>query len=85
MVVNELKGCFVKLVKNEFMDCLTKLLGKLMLGKNEELVRNELMGSTEKGRSERRIAAPWCGSRVAGWRVAAGKTTVLMDVITSLA
>ena len=38
------------------------------------------MGSTEKGRSERRITAPWCGSRVAGWMVAAGKTAVLMDV-----
>ena len=43
------------------------------------------MGSTEKGRSERRITAPWCGSRVAGWRVAAEKKAVLMDVITLLA
>ena len=43
------------------------------------------MGSTENGRSERRITAPWCGSRVAGWRVVAGKTAVLMGVITLLA
>ena len=43
------------------------------------------MCSTEKGRSERRITAPWCGSRVASWTVAFGKTTLLMDVITLLA
>ena len=59
-------------------------LSRKIVGKNdaekieEELVRNELMGSTEKGRFERRITAPWCGSRAAGWRVAAGKTTVLI-------
>ena len=82
----ELKGCLVKLVKDELMDCLTKFFGKADAGKIEEdLVMNELMGSTEKGRSFRRITAPWCGSRVAGWRVAAGKTTVMMDVLTSLA
>ena len=47
------------------------------------------MGSSEKGRSDRRITIPWCGSRVAGRRVtaaaAAGKTTILLDVTTSLA
>ena len=43
------------------------------------------MGCTEKGRFESRIRAPWSGSRVAGWRVAAGKTTVLMGVISLLA
>ena len=63
-----------------------KIVWKIGAGKiEEELVRNELMGSTEKGKSESRIAAPWCGSRVAGWRVAAGKTAVQMDVITLLA
>ena len=51
----------------------------------EELERNELMGSTEKGMPERRITAPWCGSRVAGWRVAVGKTTVSLADIASLA
>ena len=61
LVLNELKGCFVK------------------------LVRNELMGSTETGRFESRITAPWYGSRVAGWRVAAGKTTVLISVFSLLA
>ena len=61
LVVNELKGCLEKLVKNELMDCLTKLLGEMMWRKIEvELVRNELMGSAEKGRFESRIAAPWC-------------------------
>ena len=50
-----------------------KNVGKIDAGKEEEMVRNEQMGSTEKRRSERRITAPWCGSRVAGWRVAAGK------------
>ena len=33
LVVNELKGCFVILVKNELMDCRPKLLGKVMMGK----------------------------------------------------
>ena len=51
----------------------------------EELARNELMVLLRKGRFGRRITAPWCGSRVAGWRVAAGKTAVLMGVITLLA
>ena len=35
--------------------------------------------------SERRITAPWCGSRVAAWRVAVGKTIVPLADITSLA
>ena len=48
-------------------------------------MRNDLMGSTEKGRFESRITAPWCGSRVAGWRVAAGKATVLIGVFSLLA
>ena len=65
---------------------LHKIVWKSDPGKiEEELVRNQLMGSAEKGRSERRITAPRCGSRVAGWRVVAGKTAVLMDVITLLA
>ena len=42
------------------------------------------MGSTEKGWFESRITAPWCGSRVAGWRVAVGKTTVLIGVSSML-
>ena len=42
------------------------------------------MGFTEKGRFESRITAPWCGSRVAGWRVAAGTTTVLLGVLSLL-
>ena len=63
-----------------------KIAGKIDAGEiEEELARNELMGSAENGMSERRITAPWCGSRVAGCRVAAGKTTVLTDVTTSLA
>ena len=49
------------------------------------MVRNELMGSTENGKSERRITAPWCGSRAAGWRVAAGKAAVLIGVISLIA
>ena len=62
------------------------LVGKSDAGNiEEELVRNELMGSPEKGRCGRRITAPWCGSKVAGWRVAAGETAVLMGVITLLA
>ena len=63
-----------------------KIVGKNDVEKiEEELVWNELMGSTEKGRFESRITAPWCGSRVAGWRVAAGKTTVLIGVLSWLA
>ena len=59
LVVNELMGCLTKLAKNELMDCLTKNVGKIDAGKlGEELVRNELMGSTENGMSERRITAP---------------------------
>ena len=42
------------------------------------------MGSTEKGRFGSRITAPWCGSRVPGWTVAAGKTTVLTGVLSLL-
>ena len=68
------------------MDCLTKIVGKNDAEKiEEELVWNALMGSTEKGRYESRITAPWCGSRIAGWRVAAGKTTVLIGVLSLLA
>ena len=64
-----------------------KIVGEIDAGNiEEELVRNELMGSTEKRRSvERRITAHWCYSRVASWRVAAGKTIVLMDFIILLA
>ena len=62
-----------------------KIVEKSDEGKiEEELVRNELLGSTEKGRFESRITDPWCGSRVAGWRVAAGKTTVLIGVLSLL-
>ena len=60
MMASELMDA-VKLVVNELKGCLVKL------------VRNELMGCTKKGRFESQITAPWCGSRVAGWRVAAGK------------
>ena len=62
-----------------------KIVGKNDVEKIEvELVRNELMGSTEKGRFESRNTAFWCGSRAAGWRVAAGKTTVLIGVLSLL-
>ena len=62
-----------------------KIVGENDVEKIEiELVRNELMGSTEKGRIESQITAPWCGSRDAGWRVAAGKTTVLMGILSLL-
>ena len=40
------------------------------------------MGSTEIGRLESRITAPWCGSRVARWSVVDGKTTVLSGVLS---
>ena len=35
----------------------------------------ELMGSTANEVSERRVTASWCGSRVAGWRIAVVKTS----------
>ena len=81
LVVNELN------LREERVDGLShKIVGKNDVEKmEEELVRNELMGSTGKGRFESRIAAPWCGSRVAGWRVAAGKTTVSDRLILILA
>ena len=44
----------------------------------EELVGNELMGSTEKRMFESRITDPWCGSRATGWRVAAERMTALI-------
>ena len=43
------------------------------------------MCSTEKGRFVSRITDPWCGSRAAGWRVAAEKMTALMEVLSWLA
>ena len=49
------------------------------------MVRNELMGSTEKGMFESQNTDPWCGSRAAGWRVAAEKMTTLMRVPSWLA
>ena len=86
LVVNELNGCLVKIGEERVDGLSHKIVGKSDAGKiEEELVGNELMGSTEKGRLESRITAPWCGSRVAGWRVAAGKKAVLMGVITLLA
>ena len=68
LVENELKGCLVKLVTNEVIDGLShKIVGINDVEKiEEELVRNERMGSTEKRRFGRRITALWCGSRVAG-------------------
>ena len=44
-----------------------KIVGKIAAGMTRtELVMNELMGSTANEEFERRIAASWCGSRVAG-------------------
>ena len=45
----------------------------------------ELMGSTANGVSERRIRASWCGSRLAGWRVAAGTTSASLVDMASFA
>ena len=45
----------------------------------------ELMGSTANEEFERRIAASWYGSRVAGRKVAVGTTTVSLVDVTSLA
>ena len=50
-----------------------------------ELVMNELMGSTANAEFERRIAASWCGSRVAGWRIVVVKTSVSLVDKASLA
>ena len=87
LVVNELNEGLLCKIGEERVDGLPhKIVGKFDAGKiEEEMVRNELMGSTEKGRSERRIIAPSCGSRVAGWSVAAGITTVLMGGVFGFA
>ena len=83
---NELMDCFTQMVKNELMDCLTKLVGKIAAGMTRtELVMNELMGSTANEEFERRIAASWCGSRVAGWRTAVVKTSASLVDKASLA
>ena len=76
LMENELMDCLGKLVKNELMVCLSKLLAKIAAGMTrKELVMNELLGSTANEEFERRIAASWCGSRVAGWRIAVVKTS----------
>ena len=60
--------------------------GKIDAGiARKELVLNELMGSTANEVSERRITASWCGSRVAGWRVAVVKTSASLVDIASFA
>ena len=43
------------------------------------------MGSTANEEFERRIAGCWCGSRVAGWRVAVVKTSASLVEKASLA
>ena len=83
---NELKGCRVKIGEERVDGLPHKIVGKIDAGKiEEELVRNELMGSSDKGGLEDESQVFWCGSRVAGWRVDAGKMTVLMNVTSSLA
>ena len=63
-----------------------KIVGKIAAGMTrKELVMNELMGSTANEEFERRIAASWCGSRVAGWRIAVVKTSASLVDIASLA
>ena len=54
-----------------------KIVGKNCCWNNirQELVMYELMGSTANEVSERPITASWCGSRVAGWRIAVVKTS----------
>ena len=63
-----------------------KIVGKIAAGMTrKELVMNELMGSTANEEFERRIIASWCGSRVAGWRIAVVKTSASLVDIASLA
>ena len=63
-----------------------KIVGKIAAGMIwKELVMNKLMGSTANEEFERRIAASWCGSRVAGWRISVVKTSASLVDIASLA
>ena len=65
---------------------LCKIVGNIAAGIiRKELVMNELMGSTSNEVFERRITASWCGSRVAGWRIAVVKTSASLVDITSFA
>ena len=55
-------------------------VGKIAAGiTRKELVMDELMGSTANEVFKRRITASWCGSRVAGWRIAVVKTSASLD------
>ena len=62
-----------------------KIGGKIDAGIiRKDLVMNEMMCSTANDMSERRNTASWCGSRVAGWRVAVVRTSAsLVDVASS--
>ena len=83
LVMSELKGCLAKNGEERVDGLSQKIVKKSDDGKiEEELVRSELMGSTENGRKESRIIDPWCGSGDAGWRVAAEKMIALMGSYT---
>ena len=69
-------GLFYKIGEERADGLPNKIVGKIAAGMTrKELVRNELMGSTANEEFERRITASWCGSRVAGWRIAVVKTS----------
>ena len=79
-------GLFYKIVQ-ERADLLPyKNVGKIAAGiTRKESVMNELMGSAANEVFERRITASWCGSRVAGWRIAVVKTSASVVDIASFA
>ena len=72
-VVNVLKSCLCKIGEERVDGLPPKIDGKIDAGKmEEELVRNELVGSTERGKSERRIRAPLVWLKRCRLEVAAG-------------
>ena len=85
-MVNQLIDCFTKLVNKRADGLPYKIVGTLAAGIiRKELVMNELMGSTANEVFERRITASWCGSRVAGRRIAVVRTSASLVDMASLA
>ena len=79
-------GLFYKIGEERADELPYKIVGKIAAGIiRKVLVMNEVMGSTANEVFERRIAASWCGSRVAGWRTADVKTSASLVDIASLA
>ena len=79
-------GLFYKIGEERADGLPYKIAGKIHAGMTrKELVMKELMGSTVNEVFERRITASWCGSRVAGWRVAVVKTSASLVDLASLA